>query len=177
MVENLEGDTCGLVENDAPVLGVSVQLLVVPLVDKPVSEGIEHNGVYIRDAVGSIGEFSISEHWCFSGDWSLVTTTPVPERHRANLQRHSKSVALIDRRAAHFRVVPRPAEILRPPCRVAFEAAGAKDDTVRLDLFKALGPADLDADNMTLPVHDEFGRRALVADLNPFPLNDVEPHF
>src|SRR5712692_6605993 len=101
---------------------------------------------------------------------------PLTPRHRADLARHPKPVALVMHRAAHLRMVPRTPEVLRTPRHVGLEPAACEHYCARADLMDSARVVHGHAAHAPAPVLHEAPRARLVAHLDALFLRRREPH-
>src|SRR5712692_5457284 len=92
-----------------------------------------------------------------------MASAPLSPRHRADLERHPKPVALVMHRAAHLRMVPGPPEVLRTPRHVGLEPAASEHDRSRRDLVYPARILHRHAAHASAPVLHEAPRARLVA--------------
>ena len=73
-------------------------------------------------------------------------------------------------------MIPRAAEITRPPRRVGLEAAAPEHDAARGQLGEAVGAAHADSGHVAARVLDESCRGRRIAHLDAAPFRGLEPH-
>src|SRR5713226_6051131 len=105
-----------------------------------------------------------------------MASAPLTPRHRADLERHPKPVALVMHRAAHLRMVPRPPEVLRTPRHVGLEPAACEHDRTRADLMDSARVVHGHAAHPSAAVLHEATRARLVAHFDALFLRGREPH-
>src|SRR5690606_14414083 len=102
---------------------------------------------------------------------------PLPPLQRADVDRHAQSIALVVARAAHLRMVPGLAQILRAPRHVGFESATAEDHRLRGERLEAVRPTGDDAGHASLRILLEADGAGAIADLDIVLLGRFEPVF
>ncbi len=105
-----------------------------------------------------------------------MASAPLSPRHRADLERHPKPVALVMHRAAHLRMVPRTPEVLRTPRHVGLEPAACEHYRTCADLMDSARVMYGDAAHAPAAVLHEATRARLVAHLDALFLRGRKPH-
>src|SRR5262249_3452725 len=165
LVEDLPGELTRLLEHHAAVFGIGVVAEVGALVDEALAVSIDQDGERIGMLLELVADREISEFGRIHLPLHRMAARPVAARARADLHRHTDTVAVVEAGAAHLGEVPARPGIGGAPLGVGFEAAAGEHHCFAVDLALDAVVADAHAIH-AYAVEHEAQRAGAVADVD-----------
>src|SRR5947207_3563855 len=171
-VEYLPCELMRLRQDLATVFCIGVVAKISALVDKTLSQRVDHDAKRITVFLEIVADGEIAEFRRVAVPAYCVAAGPVAARRSADVKSHCDPGAGIEASPTHLCQVPSRAQVARPPLGVRLEASGRENDRACRHSHRARMLAYHDAMDAAI-VRDQPLRASAVPDLDSFALRRV----